>query len=715
MRSFGIAVFIALSTTLLSFAQVLDPGDIAFIGLNADNPDAFAFVALVDIPAGEVIGFTDHGWQASGAFRANEHELFYTVSSTIAKGSVVLIDYGAGAPQFSTSGDQLIAFQGSVGNPIMIYAINVEGSGWQADATSSNTSALPSGLVNGQTAVAVHECDNVAYSGTTTGSKSELLSEIGNKQNWACDNADRLTFTSAFTVTGDSGSNAAPEFVSAPTSANAVSGTTLALTYAATDSDGDAITYGGSNLPSGATIDASSGIFGWTPEEAQVGSHVFTITASDGTLVVGVSVTVDVISALESRRPVAVLVPEGLAIPVGGVGSLRLLISDPQGGQVNVSVAPDASLEAFTSDDYPGEVLWSLALHAENEPGIATYTVTGEDDEGLSVSFPVYVASTGTLYDGLSGSALVNSLKSGYSPAQTLGYSTARDTMYSSIDLRVGDTVEGIYTGFEVSYTGGDASTVMYDGGINAEHSWPLSMGASSEPQRSDMHSLFPAKENVNSRRGNNPYAEIPDNETAYWFRGSERLSSIPQSDIDEYSESASSRFEPRESVKGDVARANFYFNVIYSDAANSSFFNQQRDVLAGWNLTDQPSGREIARTAKIARHQGNINPFILDPSLPNRLFGTSTRLDEPATPGRLTLGSVYPNPASESVSFDLSGSQAKGARITVYDSLGRTVARSKGLSGANFVRLDGMISGTYFVVVNAGEITLRKAIIVVK
>jgi hypothetical protein len=703
-----------LLLSLPARGQSLSAGDIAIIGVNSDNPDAFGFVALVDIPAGEVIGFTDHGWQASGSFRANEDELFYTLSSTIPRGSVVVIDDSGGAPQFSASGDQLIAFQGSVSNPTMIYAVNFEGSGWQSDATSSNTSAIPSGLVNVQTAVAVDECDNIAYGGTTSGTKAELLSAIGDKQNWACDNASRLSFAGSFAVT-DGSSNTPPEFTSAPQSAGAVAGEALSLTFVATDSDADAIEYGGSSLPSGAAIDPLSGQFSWTPEESQVGSHVFTITASDRTIAVGVNVTVTVISALEARRPVVVLMPEGIAIPVGEVGSLRILISDPQGGQVSVSVTPDASLEAFTNTGYPGETLWSLALHADDEPGIAMYTVTGTDDEGLSVSLPIYVATTGTLYEGLSGTPLLNSIKSSFTPGKTLGYDVARDTMYSSVDLRPGDVVEGIYTGFELSYSGGDASTVMYNGGINAEHSWPQSMGASEEPQRSDMHSLFPAKDNVNSTRGNNPYAEIPDAETTYWFRESERLSSIPQADIDEYSESASSRFEPRESVKGDVARAVFYFNAIYSDAANGFFFDQQRSVLAEWSLTDEPSGREIARSAKIASHQGNANPFILDPSLPSRLFGTSTHTVEPAVPGQLKLGSVYPNPASESLIFEVYGVEEQQVEATLYDSIGRRVVEAGASTGLNRLALMDLPNGAYFLVVTSDAHAIKRPVVVMR
>ena len=45
-------------------AAVPVAGDIAIIGYHADVPDTFAFVALADLAAGDVIHFTDNGWDA---------------------------------------------------------------------------------------------------------------------------------------------------------------------------------------------------------------------------------------------------------------------------------------------------------------------------------------------------------------------------------------------------------------------------------------------------------------------------------------------------------------------------------------------------------------------------------------------------------------------------------------------------------------------------
>ena len=175
-------------------------GDLAIIEFQSDNPDALKVVALSDLSVGEVINFTDNGWQSSGSFRSNEGTSTYTVGSGgIAAGTVLTIDVGS--MQFSTSGDQVLVYQGSSSSPTFIYGLNGEGSAvWQANATSSNTSALPTGLVNGATAIALSEADNYVYSGITTGTQAELLAAIGTTANWTSSNSPLAGFSGTFTV-----------------------------------------------------------------------------------------------------------------------------------------------------------------------------------------------------------------------------------------------------------------------------------------------------------------------------------------------------------------------------------------------------------------------------------------------------------------------------------------------------------------------------------
>lgn len=200
--------------------STLAAGDIILLGLNSDDPDDFAFVTLVDLDAGTQIRFTDSGWRASGSFRPNEGAVKYTAPTVILAGTVISYqgnssnfvndnDSGVGTSGFalSTSGDQIIAFQGASGSPTLLYALNVEGSAvWQSDATNSNTSALPTGLVNGTTAMAVTEFDNVKYNGITKGTRAELQAAVGTLGNWQFNDTTRFAFrTCPFTVQSVSG------------------------------------------------------------------------------------------------------------------------------------------------------------------------------------------------------------------------------------------------------------------------------------------------------------------------------------------------------------------------------------------------------------------------------------------------------------------------------------------------------------------------------
>ncbi|NEQ40084.1 MAG: ExeM/NucH family extracellular endonuclease [Okeania sp. SIO3I5] len=198
----------------------LSAGDIAIIGFNYDNPDEFAFTPLVDIGAGTEINFTDNGWQAAGTFRATEGTFTWTAPTDITAGTI--INPTVSSILFSASGDQIIAYQGTDTNPTFIYALNSEGNPgiWQSDSTSSNTSALPTGLVNGETAVALNEIDNAIYTGITSGTQAELLAAIGDNSNWSGSNSTRQTMpTNPFTVSGSGGTTPLiSEFQPNPTS-----------------------------------------------------------------------------------------------------------------------------------------------------------------------------------------------------------------------------------------------------------------------------------------------------------------------------------------------------------------------------------------------------------------------------------------------------------------------------------------------------------------
>ena len=214
-------------------ATILSAGDIAIIGVNADNPDNFSFVLLVDIEANTEIRFTDSGTTDSNNFRASEGALKYTAPTNLSAGTVINYvndaanfasdndgDVGNNGFNLSSSGDQVIAFQGASTNPTFIYAVHTNSTQFHATADSSYNSAFPNGLVEGTSAVAVgqgsgagDEWDNSVYNmSLTSGTKEEILAAISNPSNWAGSN-DALTIpTSSFSVGDSEDDTTAPQF-----------------------------------------------------------------------------------------------------------------------------------------------------------------------------------------------------------------------------------------------------------------------------------------------------------------------------------------------------------------------------------------------------------------------------------------------------------------------------------------------------------------------
>ena len=93
---------------------------------------------------------------------------------------------------------------------------------------------------------------------------------------------------------------------------------------------------------------------------------------------------------------------------------------------------------------------------------------------------------------GLTRSELFEFLNTNYKPSATLGYNQARDVMYSIIDLEDDNTLKGIYTNYTCYNRPKSRSRPQTNAqNMNCEHSWPQSMGAGSEPQKSDLHHLY--------------------------------------------------------------------------------------------------------------------------------------------------------------------------------------------------------------------------------
>lgn len=158
----------------------------------------------------------------------------------------------------------------------------------------------------------------------------------------------------------------------------------------------------------------------------------------------------------------------------------------------------------------------------------------------------------------------------------------------------------------------------------NREHVWAKSHGFPNESQYgyTDLHHLRPADVSINSSRGNKdfdvggtPLTEAPENKT----------------DTDS--------FEPRNAVKGDVARMIFYMDVRYEGnddsgtpdlsvpniAPTGSTAPQMGKlcVLLAWHLADPVDSFEARRNHRIFELQKNRNPFIDNPQWAKAIYGS--------------------------------------------------------------------------------------------
>lgn len=335
--------------------------------------------------------------------------------------------------------------------------------------------------------------------------------------------------------------------------------------------------------------------------------------------------------------------------------------------------------------------------------GVST---AGPFAEDTTVAAPGAV--DGGLFPGLDADALAAALDRDYSPDQTLGYDRARDVLYAHEQEAHGDLC-GVYSGYCVTLPTGDPSSEAMRLRINAEHVWPQSMGAREEPLKSDLHHLFPARQNVNSSRGNLPFGEIPDNESEAWYLRDLSQSRPPEADRDAWAERGPGRFEPPEARKGDIARAVFYAVAAYPDQVEPAFFRAMQDDLLAWNRIDPPDADERARTAWVATLQGTENPFVRDPSLADRLWGSGlapTSPPMPTAPSSLRISELHYDNAGDDVDEGVEvtgppGTALDGWRLVFYNGNGglryneAPLAGALGASGAAWFAVPGLQNGS--------------------
>jgi endonuclease I len=202
-------------------------------------------------------------------------------------------------------------------------------------------------------------------------------------------------------------------------------------------------------------------------------------------------------------------------------------------------------------------------------------------------------------------------------------YSRARSSMFRDIEDPDGDdVVTDLYSGAQISGVAGLRTATR--AGLTTEHVWPQSEGAT-RAAKSDLHHLRPALTSLNQHRSNLPYGEVKNPDWASPpVKGVDELSMVGTDDT------GTKVFTPRASMRGDLARDQFYFFTRYHgdqpDQYSTGNFVHSLQTLLRWHDDDPVDDTERARNEAIFQLQGNRNPYVDRPGFVDRV-GFSERL----------------------------------------------------------------------------------------
>ncbi len=184
----------------------LEPGDIFVVGVTDGAAPTVVLMALVELHQDDSILLTDRGWLASGGFRPGEGQTVHVSQPLIVRAGVVIpipLQPGSSGMAIDPAGDQLIVLRGSIapsGLPTgPLLDVFHTGGGFQADAISDSTSALPDGMASHS--IALPTGGAWAYVGPTTGSRAELRAALRAPVNWA----QGAPLPTQFTIIGQQG------------------------------------------------------------------------------------------------------------------------------------------------------------------------------------------------------------------------------------------------------------------------------------------------------------------------------------------------------------------------------------------------------------------------------------------------------------------------------------------------------------------------------
>ena len=239
------------------------------------------------------------------------------------------------------------------------------------------------------------------------------------------------------------------------------------------------------------------------------------------------------------------------------------------------------------------------------------------------------------------------------------------------------DNVILLYTGKSISKAENASVNNNSDDSWNREHVWSKSHGFPDIEQLgyTDIHHLRPADASINSERSNYDF----DNGGDIVYDGSNATGNNLNS---------GTSWEPRDEVKGDVARMMFYMDLRYEEGSDADMPDlrlidevktSDSDfgklcTLIDWHQSDTVDVSELKRNDDIFEFQGNRNPFIDHPEWVETLYGARCGDNALAIPSVSVSDTTAT--AGESVSLD-AGELAEGNTVVWSQDSGTSVTIS--------------------------------------
>jgi hypothetical protein len=207
--------------------------------------------------------------------------------------------------------------------------------------------------------------------------------------------------------------------------------------------------------------------------------------------------------------------------------------------------------------------------------------------------------------------------------------------------------------------------------------------GDQTKPEYNDYHNLYPVHQNsANAVRSNKPLGKVVTVISSY---GGAKYG------LDHRGKQV---YEPRDSQKGNAARAIFYMAAAYNSVDGNSWtlpdpidaftvpYSQEEDILKKWHWMDPVDEQEMARNDYIESLQSNRNPFIdsmnyacyIDFKTMNKetnagpCLTNTISLEEKSSVLDMV---IFPNPTSHALTIQYALNQPEEMILSIFNTLG--------------------------------------------